>query len=102
MTGSTRGRKPRNESLSAIRDQIAELEAKARELEEKEALRVGRLAIKAGLVEVAPSDTALLNAFAEMAARFRPAAGHATEPAAAPNADPASVAPRASAPHSAE
>jgi len=61
----------RAKSPSAIRDQIRTLQKQLREAEDKEALRIGQVAIKAGVETVDLSENELEAAFAEMVHSFR-------------------------------
>jgi hypothetical protein len=56
---------------SKIREEIARLQDQLRAAETKEAERIGRIALKAGLGEIEIDDTELLAAFEELATRFR-------------------------------
>lgn len=56
---------------SKIREEIAKLQDQLRQAETREAERIGRIALKAGLGEIEIEETALLAAFEELAARFR-------------------------------
>ena len=58
-------------STSKIREDIARLQEQLRQTETTEATRVGRLALKAGLLEVGMDEAELLAGFEEMAQRFR-------------------------------
>lgn len=62
---------------SRIRDEIAKLQEQLKQAEAREAERIGRVALKAGLGEIAIEDADLLAAFEELAARFRKAGGRA-------------------------
>ncbi|MDQ0995982.1 hypothetical protein QFZ34_001159 [Phyllobacterium ifriqiyense] len=55
-----------------IRQEIALLQDQLRQAETREAERIGRLALKAGIGDIAIDETELLRAFEELAARFRP------------------------------
>jgi hypothetical protein len=66
-------RKNRAEILADIED----LKKQLAENEEREERRIGKLANKAGLLDLAISDEELATAFAELAARFRQH-GHGT------------------------
>ncbi|MFT4118308.1 conjugal transfer protein TraC [Bradyrhizobium sp.] len=72
-----------------IRDEIARLQEQLKQAETREAERIGRIALKAGLGEMEIEEGALLTAFEEIAARFRKAGGRggkaaATVPSGAP------------------
>lgn len=56
---------------SRIRDEIAKLQEQLKHAETREAERMGRLALKAGLSDVEIDEAELVAAFEEMAARFR-------------------------------
>ena len=83
-------RRTRTEILADMED----LKRQLAESEEREERRIGKLANKAGLLDVEVSDEDLAKAFAELAARFRrngqgPSPVHA-HPAPAPEAQPGS------------
>lgn len=54
---------------SKIREEIAKLQDQLRQAETREAERIGRIALRAGLGEI--EETMLLGAFEELAGRFR-------------------------------
>lgn len=54
-----------------IREEIARLQDQLKAAETREAERIGRVALKAGLGEIEIDETALLAAFEEVAGRFR-------------------------------
>lgn len=54
-----------------IREEIARLQDQLRQAETREAERIGRIALKAGLGEIEIEETELLLAFEEVAKRFR-------------------------------
>lgn len=54
-----------------IREEIARLQDQLRAAETREAERIGRIALKAGLGDLEIEEGALLRAFEEVAARFR-------------------------------
>lgn len=56
---------------SKIRDEIARLQEQLKAAETREAERIGRLALKAGLGEIEIDDAELVAAFETLAARFR-------------------------------
>ena len=56
---------------SRIREEIARLQDQLRQAETREAERIGRLALKAGLGEIEVSEAELQTAFEELAGRFR-------------------------------
>ena len=63
-------------ALENLRKEIAALET-------KEATRLGKIAVAAGLAEIAIDEAALLAAFQEIAARFQKSGAAAPPPAAA-------------------
>ena len=54
-----------------IKDEIAKLHEQLRRAEDREAERLGRLAIKAGLHEVNGSDNAILKGYRDLARQFQ-------------------------------
>lgn len=60
---------------SKIREEITRLQDQLKQAETREAERIGRLALKAGLGEVEIDDSELVGALEEVAARFRKASG---------------------------
>ena len=62
---------------SKIREEIARLQDQLRQAETREAERIGRLALKAGLGDIEIEDDELLAAFGELATRFRKGEGKA-------------------------
>ncbi|MCP3477838.1 TraC family protein (plasmid) [Bradyrhizobium sp. CCGUVB1N3] len=66
-----------------IRDEIARLQDQLKQAETREAERIGRIALKAGIGEFESDEGALLSAFAEIAGRFRKGGGRAAKTAAA-------------------
>lgn len=58
---------------SKIRDEIAKLEEQLKVAEKRDAERIGRIALKAGLgeIEIEIEETDLQGAFEELAKRFR-------------------------------
>ncbi|QPC88968.1 TraC family protein (plasmid) [Mesorhizobium sp. NBSH29] len=56
---------------SKIKAEIAKLTEQLQQAETREAERIGRIALKAGLGEIEIEETALRAAFEEMAGRFR-------------------------------
>ena len=56
---------------SKIRSEIAKLQEQLRQAETREAERIGRVALKAGLGEIEIEETELQDALAELAERFR-------------------------------
>ncbi|MEO5755760.1 MAG: conjugal transfer protein TraC [Mesorhizobium sp.] len=63
---------------SKIKEEIARLQDQLRQAETREAERIGRVALKAGLGEMEIEETSLLAAFEELAGRFRESAEKAT------------------------
>ncbi|KUM24274.1 conjugal transfer protein TraC [Mesorhizobium loti] len=63
---------------SKIREEIARLHDQLKAAETREAERIGRVALKAGLGEIEIEEAALLSAFEELAGRFRSGGGKAT------------------------
>lgn len=64
---------------SKIREEIARLQDQLRQAETREAERIGRIALRAGLGEIEVEEAALLAAFEELAGRFRGGRRQATE-----------------------
>ena len=60
---------------SKIREEIARLQDQLRQAETREAERIGRIALKAGLGEVQVDDGDLIKALEDVAARFRKGSG---------------------------
>lgn len=56
---------------SKIREEIGRLQEQLKQAEMREAERIGRLALKAGLGEMGIEDVALIALFEEVATRFR-------------------------------
>jgi len=56
---------------SRIREEIARLQDQLKQAETREAERIGRVALKAGLGEIDIDEAELLAAFEELAGRFR-------------------------------
>ncbi|OWV64148.1 conjugal transfer protein TraC [Rhizobium sp. R339] len=56
---------------SKIRDEIAKLQEQLKAAETREAERIGRIALKAGLGEIEIEESELQAAFEELAKRFR-------------------------------
>ncbi|MBX5166823.1 MULTISPECIES: conjugal transfer protein TraC [unclassified Rhizobium] len=63
---------------SKIREEIARLQDQLRQAETREAERIGRIALKAGLGEIEIDEADLQAAFEEIARRFRGGKGAAT------------------------
>lgn len=57
---------------SKIREEIEKLQEQLKAAETKEAERIGRIAVKAGLGDLEIEEGELADAFAELARRFRP------------------------------
>ena len=62
---------------SKIREEIGRLQEQLRQAETREAERIGRLALKAGLGEIEIEDSELVIALEEVAAKFRKGSGRA-------------------------
>jgi len=76
-----------------IRDEIARLQEQLKQAETREAERIGRIALKAGIGEIEIEEGALLSAFEEIAGRFRKGSGRTAKAATAiPPVAPAGVA----------
>lgn len=58
-------------SSSGIREEIERLQEQLKLAEAKEAERIGRLAMKAGLGDVSVADAAILKGFKELTVRFQ-------------------------------
>jgi methanogenic corrinoid protein MtbC1 len=54
-----------------IREEIARLQDQLKQAETREAERIGRIALRAGIGEIEIEEAALLSAFEEVAGRFR-------------------------------
>lgn len=63
---------------SKIREEIARLQDQLKAAETREAERIGRVALKAGLGDIEIEEAALQAAFEEIAKRFRGGKGDAT------------------------
>lgn len=63
---------------SKIREEIARLQDQLKQAETREAERIGRIALKAGLGEIEIEEATLQAAFEEIAGRFRGGKGAAT------------------------
>jgi hypothetical protein len=61
----------RKKNVTKILDDIARLKNELEEVRQKEAGRLGEIAVKAGLSDLEISDRDLLTAFREVAARFQ-------------------------------
>lgn len=77
---------------SKIREEIARLQDQLRAAETREAERIGRIALKAGLGEIETEEAELQAAFEEITERFRggtgPTTGKKNGPAEIPNRAP--------------
>ncbi|PSJ62759.1 conjugal transfer protein TraC [Pseudaminobacter soli (ex Li et al. 2025)] len=62
---------------SKIREEIARLQERLKAAETREAERIGRIALRAGLSEIEVEEADLQAAFEELAGRFRGKAGKA-------------------------
>ena len=69
---------------SKIRDEIARLQEQLKAAETREAERIGRLALKAGLGEIVIEEAELLAAFEALATRFRTGGEKRERPAETP------------------
>ena len=67
-------------SSSKIKEDIARLQEQLKAAEAREAERIGRLALKAGLGEIEIDDAKLVEAFEELAKRFRGGSGETRKP----------------------
>lgn len=76
---------------SRIREEIAKLQEQLKAAETREAERIGRLALRAGLGDVEIEEGELVAALEEIAVKFRKGSGRGNKPASA------SVAPGAAA-----
>jgi hypothetical protein len=63
---------------SKIREEIARLQDQLRQAETREAERIGRIALKAGIGEIEIEEAELQAAFEEIAGRFRAGQGATT------------------------
>jgi len=68
---------------SKIREEIAKLQEQLKAAETREAERIGRLALRAGLGEIDIEEATLIVALEEIAARFRKKGGRQAKPASA-------------------
>jgi len=76
-----------------IRDEIARLQEQLKQAETREAERIGRIALKAGMGEIEIEEGALQSAFEEIAGRFRKGGSRPAKAATAiPPVAPAGVA----------
>ena len=67
-----------------LRGEIAKLQDQLKQAETREAERIGRLALKAGLGDIEIADTDLVKSFEELSARFRKATGAKAPASSAP------------------
>jgi methanogenic corrinoid protein MtbC1 len=65
------GKSAMKKPSSKIREEIARLQDQLRHAETREAERIGRVALKAGIGDIAIDETGLLAVFEEIATRFR-------------------------------
>lgn len=65
-------------SASKIREDIARMQEQLREAERRDAERIGRIALKAGLADIEIEETELQAAFEDLAKRFRGGKGAAS------------------------
>lgn len=63
----------RSKTPAQIKAEIDRLNGELAQAEAREGERIGNIAVKAGLHEIDVSDADLLQAFRDVAARFRPA-----------------------------
>ncbi len=66
---------------SKIREEIAKLQEQLKAAETREAERIGRLALRAGLGEIDIEEATLIAALEEIAGRFRKKGGRQARPA---------------------
>lgn len=66
-----------------IRDEIARLQEQLKQAETREAERIGRIALKAGIGEIEIDEEALQSAFEEIAGQFRKGGSRTAKAAAA-------------------
>lgn len=67
---------------SKIREEIEKLQEQLKAAETREAERIGRIAVKAGLGDLEIEEGELADAFAEMARRFRSGTAKPSKPQA--------------------
>lgn len=67
-----------------LRGEIAKLQDQLKQAETREAERIGRIALKAGLGDFEIADSDLIKSFEELSTRFRKAAGAKAPGAGAP------------------
>ena len=70
---------------SKIKEDIARLQEQLKVAETREAERIGRLALKAGLGEIEIDDAKLVEAFEDLAKRFRGGSSDTRKPHPAQN-----------------
>lgn len=68
---------------SRIREEIAKLQEQLKQAETREAERIGRLALRAGLGDIEIEEGDLVAAFEEFAGRFRKGGGRPSKAASA-------------------
>ena len=76
-----------------IRDEIARLQEQLRQAETREAERIGRIALRAGIGDIEIEEGTLLSAFEEIAGRFRKGGGRNAKASQAVGAGASSGAP---------
>ncbi len=69
---------------SRIREEIAKLQEQLKAAETREAERIGRLALRAGLGEIEIEESDLVAALEEIAGKFRKGGGRVNKPTSAP------------------
>ncbi|MFG1298065.1 TraC family protein [Xanthobacter sp. V13C-7B] len=72
----------RSTAISDIDAQIIELQKRRKELQDREAARIGKLAIAAGLAELNLDDDLIKAAFADVMSRFQSGETRAAQPGA--------------------
>lgn len=73
---------------SRIREEIARLQEQLKNAETREAERIGRIALKAGLGEIEVDEGELQSVFEKLAARFREGRKTAVQGSRAPSLTP--------------
>jgi hypothetical protein len=81
---STQGQTTVKQRATKLRDEIAKLQDQLKQAETREAERIGRLALKAGLGDIEIADGDLVKSFEELSIRFRKATGAKAPTAGAP------------------
>ncbi|WP_157016845.1 conjugal transfer protein TraC [Mesorhizobium xinjiangense] len=76
---------------SKIREEIARLQEQLKAAETREAERIGRLALKAGLGDIDVEEGDLISALEEIAGKFRKGSARQGKPAASPVASGATA-----------